>query len=122
MKFISFKAQGRASYGHLVDGGVHDLGARIGPVLPDLKSYLRASSLGLLTSPPPSGKVADYALNDIVFDPVIPNPEKVICVGLNYEDHRQETGRSKSEYPSIFTRFPDTLIGHRTSIILPPVS
>jgi 2-keto-4-pentenoate hydratase/2-oxohepta-3-ene-1,7-dioic acid hydratase in catechol pathway len=122
MKFISFTAQGRASYGTLVDGSVHDLGARIGSVLPDLKSYLRAQSLGLLASAQSAGTTADYAVKDIVFDAVIPNPEKVICVGINYLEHQQETGRSKTDYPTIFTRFPDTLIAHQQQIVLPKAS
>jgi len=122
MEFLSFKVQGRSSYGFLNDGGVHDLGARISSVLPDLKSYLRAGSLGLLPASPKPSSVADWALGDIVFEPVIPNPEKIICIGLNYEDHRNETGRSKSEYPSLFTRFADTLRAHRAPIILPRIS
>jgi len=122
MEFISFKAQGRSSYGTLNDGGVHDLGARIGSVLPDLKSYLRAISFGLLTSAPKPASGADYKLSEISFDPVIPNPDKIICVGANYEAHRLETGRAKPSYPMLFTRFADTLVGHRGTIALPKVS
>ena len=101
--------------------GVYDLGARFGTVLPDLKSYLAAKGLRLLgkTEEPPS---VDYAEGEFTYLPVIPNPAKILCVGLNYEEHRAETGRAKTEHPAIFTRFADTLIGHQDYIQLPPNS
>ena len=68
----------------------------------------------------PAGKT--YALADVVLLPVIPNPTKILCVGHNYESHRQETGRAKTDYPSIFTRFADTLVAHGQPIVRPRVS
>ena len=94
MEFISFRVHATRSYGYLNGRGVHDLGARIGSVLPDLKSYLRAQSLGLATSIPNSETVADYRIEEIAFDPVIPNPDKILCIGVNYDTHRRETGRA----------------------------
>ncbi len=118
MAFVSFRAQGRASYGVLLGSGVYDLGARIGSVLPDLKSYLAAQGLGLLGKTTETPTV-DYAEGEFTYLPVIPNPAKVLCVGLNYEEHRAETGRAKTEHPAIFTRFADTLIGHQDPIEMP---
>jgi 2-keto-4-pentenoate hydratase/2-oxohepta-3-ene-1,7-dioic acid hydratase in catechol pathway len=69
-----------------------------------------------------NGASADYKLDGLQFAPVIPNPGKILCVGLNYEEHRMETGRPKSENPSIFTRFADTQIGHLQTIIKPKLS
>jgi len=120
MAWITFSAEGRSRYGILHDGGVFDLHARIGSVLPDLKSLLTARALGMDLCPAPH--IRDYAIDEVVFLPVIPNPAKVLCVGLNYQEHRRETGRAETKHPSIFTRFPDTLIGHRDSIRLPPNS
>jgi 2-keto-4-pentenoate hydratase/2-oxohepta-3-ene-1,7-dioic acid hydratase in catechol pathway len=54
--------------------------------------------------------------------PVIPDPGKILCVGHNYEDHRQETGRAKVDNPSIFTRFADTLVAAGQPILRPAVS
>lgn len=119
MRFISFTAAGRKSFGVVVAGGVCDLGARLGTAVPDLKSLLAALALGA-TAPRATGR--DYADGEFIYDPVIPNPDKVICVGLNYEEHRRETGRPEAAYPSIFTRFADTLIGHGAAILRPPVS
>jgi len=121
VKFVSFRAECRPSYGILWDGGVHDLGARLGTVLPSLRSYLHAISAGL--SPQPGGaSQIDYAHGEFTYDPVITDPGKILCVGLNYEEHRKETGRPEAAYPSIFTRFADTLIGHDVPIRLPAVS
>ena len=46
MRFVSFTAQGRKSWGVATAGGVHDLGARLGAVIPDLKTFLAARALG----------------------------------------------------------------------------
>lgn len=121
MRYVSFVAQGRTSYGLALPKGVFDLKARLGSVLPDLKSYLAAASLGAVPRLPESLN-ADYGPSEFSYLPVVPNPEKVLCVGLNYEEHRKETGRPESAYPSIFTRFADTLVAHDAPIVLPPVS
>ena len=82
----------------------------------DLKGAIASESLESLS---PGRR---YPLTDVVLLPVIPNPSKILCVGHNYESHRQETGRAKSDYPSIFTRFADTLVAHRQPIVRPRVS
>jgi 2-keto-4-pentenoate hydratase/2-oxohepta-3-ene-1,7-dioic acid hydratase in catechol pathway len=118
MAFITFKAEDRISYGLVRDNGVFDLGRRIGHVLPDLKSFLTAQGLGILGNIP-KATVTDYAMGEFTYDPVIPNPAKILCVGLNYDEHRRETGRAESEHPAIFTRFSDTLTAHDSPILLP---
>jgi 2-keto-4-pentenoate hydratase/2-oxohepta-3-ene-1,7-dioic acid hydratase in catechol pathway len=120
MRFLSFMADHRPSYGVATSGGVFDLGARIGSVLPDLKSFLEASALGLARDPKVTG--VDYVIGEFTYLPVIPGPQKILCVGLNYEEHRRETGRVEAAHPALFTRFADTLIGHEASIVLPSVS
>lgn len=120
MRYVSFEAEGRTSYGVAVDGGIHDLGARIGSVVPDLKSYLKALELGFVLSP--AAAASDYAIHDVALLPPITEPGKIICVGLNYEGHRLETGRPKQTYPTLFARFADTLIGDGAAIRRPPVS
>jgi 2-keto-4-pentenoate hydratase/2-oxohepta-3-ene-1,7-dioic acid hydratase in catechol pathway len=121
MAYVTFQAEGRASYGIVRPDGVFDLGRRIRTVLPDLKAFLAAEGLGLLTSPP-SADTTDYATGEFTYLPVIPNPNKILCVGLNYEEHRQETGRPATAHPAIFTRYADTLIGHDAPMVLPPNS
>ena len=118
MAFITFRAENRVSYGVLRSDGVYDLGCRLGAVLPDLKSFLCARGLGILGAVPPA-TVTDYSDSEFSYLPVIPNPSKILCVGLNYEDHRRETGRPVAKHPAIFTRFADTLIGQNAAIVLP---
>ena len=59
------------------------------------------------------------SINDAEFLPVVPNPGKVVCVGLNYKSHIEETGRSDSDYPVLFTRWADTQVGHNQPMIKP---
>jgi 2-keto-4-pentenoate hydratase/2-oxohepta-3-ene-1,7-dioic acid hydratase in catechol pathway len=61
-------------------------------------------------------------LEKVEFLPPLPNPGKIICVGLNYVDHSIESGFTVPDYPTIFTRFTSSLIGSGASIIRPTVS
>jgi acylpyruvate hydrolase len=56
------------------------------------------------------------------FAPVVPRPSKVVCVGLNYRSHILETGRDLPDYPTLFAKFADTLLGARDDLVLPAVS
>ena len=58
----------------------------------------------------------------VAYAPVIPKPEKIVCMGLNYADHAKEGGNARPEYPSFFMRVPSSLLGHQQAMILPPVS
>ncbi len=118
MAYISFSAEGRTTYGIARPDGVFDLGRRIGSILPDLRSLLTAQSLGLL-APLPEATTTDYANGQFSYLPILPNPSKILCVGLNYEDHRLETKRPKASYPTLFIRFADTLTGHLSPMLLP---
>ena len=61
-------------------------------------------------------------LNAVRLLPPVPNPPKIICVGLNYDDHLEESGLKKPVYPEIFARFATSLIAHREPIRRPPES
>lgn len=56
------------------------------------------------------------------FHPVLPRPPKLLCVGRNYADHAAEGGRPLPEVPILFSRFPESLVGHREPMILPAAS
>jgi 2-keto-4-pentenoate hydratase/2-oxohepta-3-ene-1,7-dioic acid hydratase in catechol pathway len=66
-----------------------------------------------------AGAKPDHALKDLVFAPVIPNPDKIVCVGLNYEEHRVETGRDKTEQPALFLRVAASQVGHGQPMLCP---
>src|SRR5262245_39407800 len=54
--------------------------------------------------------------------PPIPDPPKIICLGLNYRDHAAETGAAIPTEPILFSKYATALIGHGDAIMLPPVS
>ncbi|MFJ4268644.1 fumarylacetoacetate hydrolase family protein [Paenarthrobacter nicotinovorans] len=68
-------------------------------------------------------ETADGAARDIAdstdWAPVVPRPSKVVCVGLNYANHIREMGRDLPEYPTLFAKYPEALIGANDPIVLP---
>jgi 2-keto-4-pentenoate hydratase/2-oxohepta-3-ene-1,7-dioic acid hydratase in catechol pathway len=120
MKFASFKLNGTASWG-LIDGAeAVDLGSLLRDRYPDLKSVIAAGALAELAAA--SARAPRHPLANISWLPVIPNPDKILCIGLNYETHRKETGRTEVENPTVFARFANSQTGHLASIIRPRVS
>ena len=120
MKFASFEINNVASWG-LVDGdAVADLGAVLGDRYPDLKSAIAAGVLSEVAAA--AARAKRHPLASIAFLPVIPNPDKILCIGLNYENHRKETGRTEVDNPTVFGRFANSQTGHLTDIIRPKVS
>jgi len=122
MKLLSFTVEGRPSYGAVKDNGVVDLGMRLAAEgHTTLRQLLEANRLvdaaKLVASARP-----DHALEKIVFAPVIPDPDKIICVGLNYRDHVAETGRTITEKPALFARFACSHVGHLQPLVKPKVS
>jgi acylpyruvate hydrolase len=59
---------------------------------------------------------------EVDFAPVVTNPSKIICVGLNYRTHIEETGRELPQYPTLFAKFADTLMGPNDDLAIPAVS
>lgn len=113
MRFVTFSAGGKARWGW-VDG---DRVRTLDHVHPSLKAAIAAGALAADRLCSTDGAV--FALAEITFLPVIPDPGKILCVGLNYEDHRRETGRAVVGNPTIFTRFADSQTGHRSAILCP---
>ncbi len=118
MRLASFHtaAQG-ASYGAVTDKGIVDLRRYLGNQFPDLKALIAGNGFSQIAQHLSSA--ADYQYTDITWLPVIPNPDKIICVGLNYQEHVAETGRDNTEQPAIFLRLPESQVGHRQPIVRP---
>jgi acylpyruvate hydrolase len=81
----------------------------------------RGTPLSLLREPP-LGRDSAVPVSELRRRPVVPRPGKVICVGLNYAAHIEETKREHSDYPVLFTKFATTLTGPYDPIPLPPES
>jgi acylpyruvate hydrolase len=62
-----------------------------------------------------------HALDTVDYAPLVPAPEKIICVGLNYRDHAEEQGTALPEAPLLFAKWQNTLIGPGEAIVIPPV-
>ncbi|MFD7730337.1 fumarylacetoacetate hydrolase family protein [Kitasatospora phosalacinea] len=89
----------------LVDLGYPDLGALLAQ---DDWAAVAATATGTA-----------YPLAGAEFAPVVPEPSKVVCVGLNYRNHIQEMGRDLPEHPTLFAKFADSLIGAGDDILRP---
>ncbi|NKC31141.1 fumarylacetoacetate hydrolase family protein [Falsiroseomonas selenitidurans] len=118
MRFVSFLHDGRPACGLMQ--GEHILLAPASAHA-DLKAAIAADALADL------GRACEaagqrVAFADVALLPVIPNPGKILCVGLNYEMHRRETGRDVVENPTIFTRFADSQAAHGQDLLRPRVS
>ncbi|MDH3439929.1 MAG: fumarylacetoacetate hydrolase family protein [Gammaproteobacteria bacterium] len=122
MRFLTFEANGRTSFGAINDNGVVDLGSRHDD-LPDLRQAIREDRLQSLAAEAASAD-ADYSLDDIIYLPPIPNPEKIMCVGVNYANRNAEykDGSDLPKYPSLFMRSRESLTGHLQPILDPPES
>jgi 2-keto-4-pentenoate hydratase/2-oxohepta-3-ene-1,7-dioic acid hydratase in catechol pathway len=117
VRWLSFAYQGRASFGFVTDSGdaVVDVGARCPHR--DLKAAIAANALdGLARS---SRGDTGIPLTAIAFLPTLPNPDKILCVGLNYKAHQEETGRGGEPYPTIFVRFAAAQMGHNAPMLRP---
>ena len=121
MKLISFLLHNTAQYGIVQGDKVLNLSPILGAQAPDLKTLIakkmQADAAKALQQHQPDLNYADLHLL-----PVIPNPNKIICVGLNYGEHVRETGRELTENPALFVRMPDSQVGHGQDIVRPPES
>jgi 2-keto-4-pentenoate hydratase/2-oxohepta-3-ene-1,7-dioic acid hydratase in catechol pathway len=112
MRFASFEVDGQATYGVWQDGA-HGMPvpAAFQAVYADLKAAIAADALVEAAAACEQGGRRVSAAS-VRLLPVIPNPGKVFCVGLNYKTHVAEMKRPDSDYPAIFTRFADSLNAH----------
>ena len=80
----------------------------------------RATPAEVLADPPLSDE--RIALADVTLLPVVPHPGKVVCVGLNYRAHVEEGSYDVPDYPALFSKFAETLVGPGEPVRLPPES
>lgn len=118
MKLVTYVHKGKVSYGAVAGDGIVDLARRIGTEYPDVRSLFSGDGLAEAKSAA-EGQKPDLALAQAVLLPPIPNPGKLFCIGLNYEDHRKETKRDKTEAPAVFIRFPESQVGHGQPMLRP---
>ena len=116
MKLASFVHQGIRSYGIVSAEGVVNLGQRLGDRYADLKALLAADALAQAAR---YGEApADLRFDEIDFLPVIDNPGKILCVGMNYAEKRKEFDQHNPA-PTLFVRFPDSQTAHNAPVLKP---
>ena len=119
MKLASYAANGQDLFGVVTGDGLITMNGRLGCA--SLREALNKGLVGRIKEAA-RGARADHALRDVKFLPVIPNPELIVCAGINYRSHATETGRDVPKQPSMFIRRPNTLVGHEGEMIRPSVS
>ena len=122
MRFIRFEDAGGIGLAVEVNGGARGL-HESDPGFPGALSALVGKGLAALKQ---AGEKlaagANVDLSKVKFLPPFPAPPKIICVGLNYRDHSAESGFKQPDYPTLFTRFGTSLVGHGAPVIRPKVS
>jgi 2-keto-4-pentenoate hydratase/2-oxohepta-3-ene-1,7-dioic acid hydratase in catechol pathway len=121
MRLASFAIGKNESYGVLAGNGIVDIGARAGNRWPTLRSVLAADALnevGALAAK----HAPDYAVTDVRWLPVLPDADKVMCIGRNYRDHAAEIGSELPENPRVFLKHRSAIVAHEEPIVRPTVS
>lgn len=106
MRIVSFLRDGQPRYG-VLDGDV-------------VHTFSGVETLDDVLTKQPTG--ATIAVGELKLLPVIPNPGKIICIGLNYRDHALEGGNAIPDYPAVFMRTTTSLVAHGQPMLRPPVS
>ena len=116
MKLASYVADGKDCFGVVLGDGVVTVTSH-----KTLRDALAAGALDDIRKATKDAR-PDRKLSEIRFLPVIPNPDKILCAGVNYRAHAAEVGRELPKQPSMFIRFTDTLVGHDGEMIRPKIS
>jgi len=127
MRFLSFEANGQAGIGWVKDIQATDFVnlTLAAPELPrNLKDLICAPG-GLAAADAAARKApasAEQTISSVTMLPLIPNPGKIVCMGLNYADHAKEGGNARPEFPSFFLRGNSSMVGHNQAIVRPKAS
>jgi 2-keto-4-pentenoate hydratase/2-oxohepta-3-ene-1,7-dioic acid hydratase in catechol pathway len=137
MKLVNFLHKGRTQYGAIKGTRIVNLSDRLGSAYPDIVAFIAGGALTKAQAIVES-QSGDHDYDSVELLPVVPNPGKIICVGVNYDDHLDEARRFFNEkaekdgrpaprppqtsYPMIFARWPESLTAHRAPILRPKVS
>ena len=120
MNFISFLNNNEERFGIVFNNKVTDLTGQINNIK-SLKELIQFNCLEEGRSYAKNNP-GDIDINSIKLLPVIPNPSKIICVGLNYHEHVKETEKTIADNPVTFQRFNDSQVGHMENMIIPKAS
>lgn len=119
MKYLSFVTPtGSETWGISVDETVYDLGPSGAQVAPSIRELIASDSFGTITMEQ-AQNAPSYGEEDVTFLPPIGDSNKVLCIGVNYRTHQEETGRTEQKAPTVFIRFADSQMGHNAPALMP---
>jgi 2-keto-4-pentenoate hydratase/2-oxohepta-3-ene-1,7-dioic acid hydratase in catechol pathway len=119
MRLVSFEHDGDLSYGLADDNRICEASPEFRQRFRDLRAVIAA---GVQSELGENVGGASHSVSDVRFVPVIPNPDKILCVGVNYRPHIEEMGRDVPDYPVVFIRFTASMVGHDEPILRPNAS
>jgi acylpyruvate hydrolase len=88
----------------------------------DMLGLLRAGKAGLERAAMQAASAPVLDLNGLEYLPPLADPPKIVCVGMNYQDHADENKLAPQEYPTFFVRFTSSLLGHEQPMVRPHIS
>jgi 2-keto-4-pentenoate hydratase/2-oxohepta-3-ene-1,7-dioic acid hydratase in catechol pathway len=119
MKLASYRVRGRESFGVVVGEGVVDLKLRLGPHYETALDLFRDGALDKAREAA-RGVRADYPAHEVEWLRPLLSPEKILCIGINYANRNADYGdQDIPQYPSMFYRAPNSLVGHLQPIVRP---
>lgn len=119
MNYLSFTApDGTDSWGVAHDGVVSDLGPSGADLAPTLRDLVVDGRFGHLTNADLKA-APTLQESDISYLEPVQDSTKVICIGVNYRSHQEETGRTEQKAPTVFIRFADSQMGHEQPALMP---
>ena len=123
MRFTTYLHHGKPRLGVVSGEHVIDLATAVPGTPADLRQALEAGvDLAAAAASAIASQAPRLQLSEVSFAPLVPEPGKTICLGLNYFDHAKEGGREKPEYPWFFYRGKSSLVGHGQPGVVPRVS
>lgn len=125
MRLCTFRTTGEPLLGAQTAGGFVDLRAVDPQLPPSLHALLSGGADALARARRALGAVRDEHVlprERITLLPPIPNPSKIVCIGLNYRDHAAEVGLALPEYVTVFAKWPNVLVGDSAPIVIPAES
>ena len=124
MRLVTFKKGKETCIGVRRDDGIVDLSIAAKGLPSDMASLLAAGKGALNKAASAARRAPARAVikGRVSYLPPVPNPNKIICVGLNYSDHAAEAGLTPPDYPILFLRVNNSVVGHGQAIIRPKAS
>jgi 2-keto-4-pentenoate hydratase/2-oxohepta-3-ene-1,7-dioic acid hydratase in catechol pathway len=120
VKLARVQAGDETRWAAVTDGGAVDLSGLVGTQPGAIHSFLDPEGLDRLTEFA-AGRAPELDPEDLTFAPLLPDPEKIICVGVNYHNRNEEyrDGSEAPKYPSLFLRAPTSFTGHGSPLVRP---